>query len=240
MSHFYDESGKLHDCDIREARKNGYVGSVTEIIHTFENSYGLDLYKAKQMFLASLTLPRPEGISDDKFFELVKKDSAEHSERAKQFGTNVHEIVNSILKNYELSWTAQPKEKNAATKIIDWIKTNTDSVIVDFKSQETKNGKFKQPYDSHLFQLCGYYLYFRDRMPYNGELVEHEFYAEQYGGKIDYAFLQGAIKSKLINLYISSNEDIPIKVYEWKPEKIEWGCQSFIKMVELYRILKKL
>jgi len=238
--HWYDSTGKLYETDLKEARKLELVPSVTTILHEFENSYALDLYKQKSMFLASHTLPRPEGISDDEFFELVKKDSEEHSEHAKQFGTNVHEIINATLKKYELSWLAKKEELNVASKIVEWIKENKNSVIIDFKTQETKDGKFKQPYDSHLFQLCGYYLYFRDRMPYNGELIEHEFYAEQYGGKIDYAFLQGAIKPKLINLYVSSNEDIPIKVYEWKSEKVEWGCQVFTKMVELYRVMKRL
>jgi hypothetical protein len=243
MSHFYDKSGKLHECDIKEARKNGWVGSVTEIIHTFENSYGLDLYKAKQMFLASLTLPRPEGINDDEFFELAKEDSRVHSEKAKEFGVKVHYLVTELLKQHEVPKFFISHEHSKAIQIIKWMQQNKDSVIVDFKTQETKDGKFKQPYDSHLFQLCGYYLHFLGH-PKVGEFIEYEFnHDNKYGGKIDYAkitFNDFLVDTKLINLYISSNEDIPIKAYEWKPEKIEWGCRSFIKMVELYRILKKL
>ena len=238
--HWYDSTGKLYETDLKEARKLKLVPSVTTILHEFENSYALDLYKQKSMFLASLTLPRPEGINDDEFFELVKEDSRVHSEKAKEFGVKVHYLVTELLKQHEVPKFFISHEHSKAIQIIKWMQQNKDSVIVDFKTQETKDGKFKQPYDSHLFQLCGYYLYFRDRMPYNGELIEHEFYAEQYGGKIDYAFLQGAIKPKLINLYVSSNEDIPIKVYEWKSEKVEWGCQVFTKMVELYRVMKRL
>lgn len=242
MSHWYNKNGQLHDTDLKTARKEGYVPSVTEIIHEFSNSYGLDLYKAKQMFLASLTLPRPEGITDDEYFELVKKDSEEHSEKAKQFGIGIHHVINALLdgRTFSDNFINQDILKKAQ-EVYAWIKQNKDSVIVDFKTQETKEGKFKQPYDSWLFQLCGYKQ--NDWHMKAGEYIEYEFYhPDGFGGKIDYARLFGGLrdKTKLINIMISSTEDIPIKVYEWKPDKIEWGCKVFSKMVELYRTIKRL
>jgi hypothetical protein len=243
MSHFYDNLGKLHDCDIREARKNGWVPGTTDIIHTFENSYGLDLYKAKQMFLASLTLPRPEGINDDEFFELVKKDSAEHSERAKNYGSRLHFIIKTWLKgtDWEFLKVSDPDVYDKALQVITWIKENKDSVIVDVKTQETKEGKFKQPYDSWLFQLCGYRLAAFNF--HNGEYIEQSFYKDllgnTYGGQIDYC-KKTNLNFTLINIMVSSNENIPIKIYPWKFDKEEWGVKVFIGMLSLYRVLKKL
>lgn len=237
MSHFYDSNGQLHECDIREARKNQYVAGTTEIIHEFSNSFGLDLYKQKQMFLASMTMPRPEGITDEAFYDLVVEDSKVHSEKAKQWGIDLHYVITANLNN----WVHQTKDnliEKKAMEVYDWIKQNKDSCIIDFKSQETKDGKFKQPYDSWLFQLCGYKMTSLKA----GTYIDYGFSMNSFGGTIDYAIMHGILrdKVKLINLMVSSNEDIPIKVYPWKPEKIEWGCKVFTKMVELYNIIKKL
>jgi hypothetical protein len=241
MGHFYDNNGLLHDCDIREARKNKWVAGTTEIIHEFDNSYGLDLYKQKQIFLASLTMPRPEGITDEAFYDLVVEDSRVHSEKAKQFGVGVHYLVTQMLnhENPSLYINLQEHDFNCAYKIFDWIKANKDNCIVDFKTQETKDGKFKQPYDSWLFQLCGYNL--ATEVETVGEYIDHSFFTPQgWGGTIDYMKMDGEDAPKLINLIVSSNEDIPIKVYPWKPEKVEWGCKCFLKMIELYHAMKKL
>ena len=242
MSHWYDKSGQLHDVDLKTARKEGYVPSVTEIIYEFENSYGLELYKAKQMFMASLTLPRPDKISDEDFFELVKKDSEEHSEKAKEFGKKFHYKISDLLKN-PAHWPPRFNPKLLIDKkvleVYDWIEQNKDSIIVDFKTLETKDGKFRQPYDSWLFQLCGYQIVYTSA----GKYIEYSFCCNnEFGGTIDYLYLQGSLRNKikLINIMISSNEDIPIKVYEWKSNKIEWGCQVFNAMLNLYKIIKKL
>jgi hypothetical protein len=242
MGHFYSQDGLLHECDIREARKNKWVAGTTEIIHEFENSYGLDLYKQKQMFLASLTMPRPEGITDEAFYDLVVEDSRVHSEKAKQFGIMVHFIVTEYFKNhntlFENIGRDISKEINVANKIISWIKANEDNCIVDIKTTETKDGKFRQPYDSWLFQLCGYYL--GKDLECGQEYIDYGFSTKTFGGTIDYSLLKDFEDVKLINLIVSSNEDIPIKVYPWKPEKIEWGCECFLKMVDLYNTMKKL
>lgn len=238
MSHWYDKDGKLHEGDTKEARKNGWVPGTTDVIHTFDNSYGLDLYKARQMFFASLTLPRQEGTTDEEFFELVKKDSEEHSEKAKQWGIDLHYVITANLNNWVHEKKSELIEKKAM-EVYEWIRANKDSVIVDFKSQETKDRKFKQPYDSWLFQLCGYFLEMAYPKKPEKEYIDYSFYCETFGGTIDYA-KSTKEDYKLINIMVSSNEDIPIKVYPWKPDKIEWGTQVFQKMVELYHIVKKL
>jgi hypothetical protein len=238
MAHWYDKTGQLHDVDLKTARKENYVPSVTEIISEFSNSYGLDLYKAKQMFLASLTLLRPEGITDDEYFELVKKDSEEHSEKAKNYGSRLHFIIKTWLNG---TWwgfleVSDPDIYKKTLQVITWINKNKNSVIVDFKTQETKDGKFKQPYDSWLFQLCGYYLAHQFCCIQGTEV---NFAIDDYGGTIDYFELKGT-PIKLINIMISSNEDISIKVYEWKEDKTLWGTNVFSKMLSLYQTLKRL
>jgi hypothetical protein len=236
--HAYDKSGQLFDVDLKEVRKQGLVPSVTEIIKEFENSYGLELYKQKQMFLASLTMPRPEGITDEQFYDLVVEDSKVHSEKAKQFGIDVHRMVTGILKD-ETNNLNMTNYQKKAQQIIDWIKSNKDNCIVDIKTTETKDSKFRQPYYSWLFQLCGYKL--EDNICEEREYIDYSFGNNLYGGTLDYAIIHNISKPiKLINLIVSSNEDIPIKVYSWKPEKVEWGCKVFLKMVELYNTMKKL
>jgi hypothetical protein len=239
--HWYNDKGELCEVDLKEGRAKGYKPSTTEIIHEFENNYGLNMYFQKQTFLAAMTLPRPEGITDEQFYDLVVEDSKVHAEKARDFGVKVHDIVTKSLKKQEIaSWYyfSDPAIK-AAMKVCNWIEANEKNCIVDIKTTETKDGKFRQPYDSWLFQLCGYncakYL-----LDYNSEYVDHSFSTALWGGTIDYCKTGGTNNLKLINLIISSNEDIPIKVYPWKEAKVEWGTRTFLKMVELYHIYKKL
>jgi hypothetical protein len=241
MGHWYDKNGQLYEIELREARKLGLVPSVTEIIYEFDNSYGLDLYKQKQMFLSSLTMPRPEGITDEAFYDLVVEDSRVHSEKAKQFGVDVHSIATNLIKQqgyYEPDESYDPIVDHKAMQIYEWIESNKDNCIIDFKTTETKDGKYRQPYNSWLFQLCGYFKYMEHKPA--GEYIDYSFSTKAFGGTLDYSLLKDFEDVKLINLIVSSNEDIPIKVYPWKPEKIEWGGECFLKMVELYRAMKKL
>lgn len=233
-NHYYDKDGNLHECDLREARKNSYVPSVTTIVQEFSNSYGLDLYKARQMFFASLTLPRPEGISDEEYFQLVKEDSEQHSEKAKSFGIKLHYNIKKMLREGHNLFVGDILI-NKAMEVVKWIETNKDSVIVDFKTQETKDGKFRV-YDSWLFQLCGYS---QAQIPY-GEHCEISFSNEFFGGTIDYIKYMGLDRPRLINIIISSTEDIPIKVKKWSDDKRQWGWEVFKTMFKLYNIIKKL
>lgn len=251
--HWYDKNGKLFEVELKEARKLGLVPSVNTIIHEFDNSYGLDLYKSKQMFMSALTLPRPERITDEQFWKLALEDSQVHSEKAKEWGIKFHYKITDLL-NVPAKWPPRFNPKILMDKkvleVYDWLQANKDNYIVDFKTQETKNGKFKH-YDSWIFQLCGYWyaVYHGAENLYwdqAAEFIDHSFSVleddNQFGGTLDYANIQiDKINDiKLINLIVSSNEDIPVKPYIWKPEKVEWGTKVFLKMVELYKILKKL
>lgn len=239
--HWYNDKGELCEVELREAREKGYRPSVNEIIHEFIHSYGLDLYREKQMFLSALTFPRPEGVTDEEFYNLVSEDSKQHSEKAKQFGIEVHKCVTQMYNDD--GWfdnTFDKKVYNAAEKIYVWLCQNKESCIIDFKTQETKDGKFKQPYETWVMQLCGYWIGLVDTFKGQSKFTDYSFSTNTFGGTVDHADITDWNNIKLINLMISSNEDIPIKPYIWKPEKVEWGYKTFSKMVELYWIYKKL
>jgi len=192
------------------------------------------------MFMSALTFPRPAFTSDDELYELVRKDSQEHSEKARQFGIDVHILITHLLNGSDTTSYYPLTIIKKAELIVDWIKTNEDSCVVDFKTQETKDGKFRQPYDSWLFQLCGYWLAVKDRWSTSEPYIDYPFATNDYGGTIDYTKITHSDNTKLISLIVSSNEDIPIKAYPWKPVKVEWGCRVFLKMVEVYKIMKKI
>jgi hypothetical protein len=242
--HAYDNNGVMHDCDIKELRANGWKPGVTDIIHEFDNNYGLDMYFKKQTFLAAMTLPRPEGITDEQFYNLVLEDSKVHSEKAKQFGIGVHNCFNGLAKGNIFSENFFNQEiLSRAEKIYEWVKANKDNCIVDIKTTETKDGKFRQPYDSWILQLAGYKLGSFNFL--KGEYIEKSFCYDalgiKFGGQIDYMFYNDpSLEVNLINLIVSSNEDVSIKPYIWKKHKIEWATKSFIKMADLYLTYKNL
>lgn len=90
----YEVEGKTgrRPTTLRDARKLGLAPSVTTIIRCAA-APALELWKAKQVMLAALTLPRLPGESDESFCERVMRDSKEEARRAAERGTAIHAAI---------------------------------------------------------------------------------------------------------------------------------------------------
>jgi len=89
-------AGEKRPTTLRDARKVGAVPSVTNILSIFHKEH-LTAYKINQAILASLTLPRIDGESEDDFAKRVFEDSKEHAASAARLGSRLHEVAAQYL-----------------------------------------------------------------------------------------------------------------------------------------------
>lgn len=90
------KDGETRKTTLRDARKVGAFPSVTNVLSILHKEF-LEAYKINQAILASLTLPRIDGESEDEFARRIVGDSKEHASSAARLGSSIHEYAAKIL-----------------------------------------------------------------------------------------------------------------------------------------------
>lgn len=113
MGHFYTRTGEpqfyvpraggigTRDSHVGDARKNGWLPSVTEILKEISKPQ-IEKYKVRQGILAALTLPRIEGENNDEYVDRIYKDAEEHSKAARDRGTEIHSVIERYIKGEQV------------------------------------------------------------------------------------------------------------------------------------------
>ncbi len=86
------KNGKERPVTLRDARPVGAVPSVTGILKCADKP-ALTQYFVKQAVMASLTLPRNTGESDDDYIKRILTDSRQEGADARDVGTEIHGAV---------------------------------------------------------------------------------------------------------------------------------------------------
>jgi len=87
-------TGRPRPVNLGDARKLGYVPSVTTILGSVLRKPQLEDWKTEQAVLAALTTPRNEGEELDAFVKRVmSQDAQAESQRARDLGTQVHDAI---------------------------------------------------------------------------------------------------------------------------------------------------
>lgn len=86
------KNGKERPTTLRDARKEGYLPSVTTILKIAPKP-ALETWKQKQVLMAALTLTRQEQEADDAFIARIMEDSKQQAIKAAERGTQVHAWV---------------------------------------------------------------------------------------------------------------------------------------------------
>ena len=102
-------NGNERATTLRDARKLNLYPSVSGIMDQIAKP-GLDNWKQNQVFYAALTLPRPEGISDDDFLKIVRQDAAEEARQAAERGDEIHNALEELWKWKLFDIRAHPKD----------------------------------------------------------------------------------------------------------------------------------
>lgn len=161
---------------LRDARKFGFVPSVTTIIKS-ASAPALELWKAKQVMLAALTLPRNPDESDDSFCARVMQDSKEQARKAAARGTSIHAAIQGHYENEppdEHLWqyvkgtvaviaanctpTVWRAEQSFAHPLGFGGKCDlhAEEWVIDFKTKEFGPDDELKTWDEHAMQLAAY------------------------------------------------------------------------------------
>jgi hypothetical protein len=190
MGHWYSSSdgspqhtytnakGVVCDTTLRQARKEGYVPSVTEILNVAAKP-GLEKWKLNQLKLAMATLPKIEGESIDEFVKRAEEDAKQHAENARGLGVNIHSVLEDFYKTDTFPTDPYMIQIVSAVEIEllnkfgeqDWIAEKTfasplgyggtvdlhcDSILIDFKSREFSKDDKVMGWPEQGMQLSAY------------------------------------------------------------------------------------
>ena len=223
MSHWYDKDGSpryeiegkngLRPTTLRDARKNGWVPSVSTVWKDVVAAPGLVRWSHGQLFDAQVNNnPRPdEDIKDykDRVFSIYHKESTKAAER----GTMIH----GILENYFVNGIGEPGYgsliSGTESKLLEVcgkhggkIDIHSDEWMVDFKTKELDEGQKPDTYDAYGVQLAAY---------------DHG----MGGGR------------KLLNLFISVSSPGYVYPYQW--EEKERLFSMFSTALQLWKLIKR-
>ncbi len=168
-------NGKERNTTLRDAKKEGFVPSVTTILGMVAKP-SLENWKINQALNSALTLEKKDNESLEEFAYRCKQDSKEIGRKAAERGTEIHaniekgflglgtsstyEIIQSWLdENFpDEEWIAEDSfcaNQGYGGKIDLYSKSG---IFVDFKTKDNLKGKdpAKLVYDDHGMQLSAY------------------------------------------------------------------------------------
>lgn len=234
-AHWYDQQGEpRYEATLREARKENLLPSITTVLGLL-NKPALINWKIEQGILSALTLPRPEGITDDEFAKLIVADAEETSKKAAQKGTDIHKAVEEYLTDrsrelpeYIRTWIddniEQSIEVEASKANIEYgyggridclCRTIYGKIaLIDFKTQTAKNDKLSF-WPDWCYQLAAQYYCYLPRYKIGNHHVD-----------------------RICSVVIGTNCEL-VDMKEWTMEEIERGWLMFYHLLQCWRLDKK-
>lgn len=168
--------GGMRPTTLRDARKLNLVPSVTTIIKSAA-APGLELWKANQLMMSALTLPRLPDEPENIWIGRVKHDSREQGREASARGTAIHAAIQQHYEQDVLNETYyqhvigtknaihahfSPSEWKAEKSFAHYLgfggKTDLSAsgVVIDIKTKEFDADTKLDTWDEHAMQLAAY------------------------------------------------------------------------------------
>jgi len=228
------QKGGLRSTDLRDARKQGLVPSVTTVLAVVAKPQ-LENWKREQAVMAALTLPRREGESEKSWLYRIDMDSRAQTEAAASEGNRIHDAIEAYYKDgyptsgpYIKHVRATVAEiKRLYPEVKDWrsedsfahpsgyggkvdLHSPSAGIVIDFKGKDGdfSDGK-KLAYDQH-WQLAAY----------------------QRGLRLPVA--------PCANLFVSRTHPGKVASHVWTPDDIAEGWEVFAAALGLWKALKRL
>ncbi len=177
---YKDESKGMRSATIKDARKYGWVPSVTTIINVLDKP-GLNNWLQGQTLLAAATTPRND-LPDELWIKKVKSSAGEVARIARDTGSEIHNAIEHVFKAHNDPFYSLPTQhldlaQSVYTAVIGrygkgrWSPELSfgndmgfggkadlihimDNIVIDFKTKEKLQKKMG--YDEHLMQLTAY------------------------------------------------------------------------------------
>ena len=169
-------NGKMRNTTLRDARKHGFVPSVTTILGVADKP-ALTAWKVDQALMAALTLPRVDGESLDDFKKRAAMDAKQQAIDAADEGTRIHGAIEASYRGedvplqYVETVSAVRKAVSEAFPNNNWlpeksfcspmgyggkVDLHSPCVVADFKTKEFGPGDKVIAYDEQIMQLDAY------------------------------------------------------------------------------------
>jgi hypothetical protein len=218
------ENGKTRATTLKDARKHGFVPSVTTILKLL-NKPGLNQWMNMQTLLAALTLPRRPDEPESQYIERVLHDSKSQAKSAADTGTAIHAAIeafyegrvhdtyqshvmacsNAIAEEFgEHGWIA---ERSFAHELGFGGKCDlfAPGFVLDIKTQDFTDVKSIKTYDEHLMQLAAYRVGL------------------------------GMPAARCANVIVSRGEPLVV-IHEWSEDQLQRGWQMFSTLLKFWQL----
>lgn len=235
-SHWYDKqgntryeveaaSGKMRPTNIKDARKHGWVTSVSTILGTVAQP-GLEYWKVQQVLKAAYE-SNPGPLTFEQYAGKITAESKKIGEDAAKRGNEIH----NHLEQYLLSNQIDEKDAVFLVPVIELLHENFDlgecipersfyhssgyggkvdlshdEYIIDFKTKTTDNFDKDLAFDNHLMQLA--------------------------------AYRKGLDKpnAKCYNIFISTAKPGLVKLHEWTDKEVQRGEKMFNLLLDYWKL----
>ena len=236
-AHWYTQEGMpAYNSTLREARKLGLLPSITSVIAEQKN-FGLENWKAEQLLMAALTLPRNDGESEHDWIKRIIEDSRAQSDTAKEIGIAVHHWIECHLKGLTIE-IQHPALTAIWPAIEQWLDENVGVVLFC----EESGVNLRYGYGGRI-DLCFagmddqvYLVDFKTQKTKDGKIAKYFTWCSQLAAQHQLTMFDDLHVDKLINVVISTTETGLIKQVEWGLEDEIRGYKLFLALLDVFRL----
>lgn len=232
--------GETRPTTLRDARKLDLLPSVTTVMSISEKEQIIQ-YRIRCAIQSAMVMPRMDDEPEEDYIRRVIGDSKDHSRTAMNFGSALHDAIESLIRNGETS----PDDELVPylQGFAEWYKANRESLrgcVVDWKTQGSEDKLTFYP--DWVIQLAAYRrgrYWTGQREQTDGPELEIPFACQLgFGGKIDFAWMTGRAP-KLVSVAISSKVPGLIERKTWSTAEARWGWRVFSKALAHWIAVKK-
>lgn len=234
------KSGKLRASTLRDARKHGWMPSVTSVLDIMAKP-GLDQWKTNKAISAAITLNRNNSETDEEYTKRILMHSKKESEEASARGTRIHNMLEKAFKKEEQPRGEDEAIFNSVKSLLDincgeqeWqsevtfsepqlgyggmVDLISDEWAIDFKTKEFGTDHKQLAYESMAYQLMAYAV---------------------TGVEKSYRDTGEATVRRMANIFISSTNPGLSVFHEWQKEDFERYWEIFSSSLTLWKNVKK-
>lgn len=217
---YADPSKGMRSTTKADARKLGLLPSVTGINGVVRKPQ-LEAWIQTQIVLAALTLPQNIGESHDAFARRVVEDSGKEGRSAADFGTRVHALVESYLRNGSHSFDITSYESQFLDGFVKWA----DGVGLNPVTLEKTFGSVEEGYGGTVDFIGGAMgipclIDWKTQRTSPNKPVT--FYPEYPTQLIAYKKGLKLTEERLVSVVISSTEPGRVENFMWFEEDEAW------------------
>lgn len=228
--------GQMRPTTLRDARKYDLVPSVTTILACAARP-GLEIWKARQILEAALTLPKRDDESLDDYATRVIEDSKAQGKKASETGTELHAAIEGYIQN---GWS--PPQWNRHCRAVDdtleqhgieiregrpehsfasplgyggKIDWHNDEILIDFKTKAKVKDVKQLAWPENCWQLAAYDAGLHPIPPSDNKWH--------------------STTSRILNVFVGV-EDYEVRIHEWSPEDKFRGWLAFVCLFRFWKI----